>query len=282
MLRPVHDVENVLGDAAFWTAFVIAAAGTLVVWLRVRRSEPEPGVWFVVAVAGFAALRTDRRLPNPLVVAIVLLALGEYLTRELSWRARVVALAPGAMVLGASLPDGWPLWIRIVSASTALVAGVLSVEADRRAPRLVPLLLAVGALGVYLCVPDTEAPKALFGALVAAAVLGLEPRLRHRGGVSAVVGLVAWTVAYGGVGRPGSVVGGIACLGVVLLLSLVPRWSPTRWAVVTAIVVQVALVLYVSRVAGFEESAWSAFGLSAAALAVGWVVLSAARLLSDR
>jgi hypothetical protein len=282
MLRPVHDVENVLGDAAFWTAFVVAAAGTLVVWLRMRRFEVEPGVWFVAGVATCVGLRTDHRLLNPLVVAIVLLALGDYLAREGSWQARAVALAPGSVVLGAALPDGWPFWIRAVAAVAALVGGVVAVEVDRRAPRLVPLLLAVGALGVYLCVPDTEVSKAVLGALVVAAALGLEPRLRHRCGISAVVGLFVWAAAYGGLGRPGSVVGGIACLGVVLLIPLVPRWSPTRWAVVAAVVVQVPLVVFVSRVAGFEESAWSALGLSAAAFAVGWVVLSAAGVLRSR
>src|SRR4051794_5303258 len=175
MLRAVHDVENVLSDTSFWTALVIAAVGILVVWMRLRRFEVEPGVWFVVVVAIFAGLRNDVRLPGPLVAAVLLLALGEYVARELSMSARTVALAPGAVVLGASLPDGWPSWIRVVAMIGALVGGVLGVDADRRAPRLVPLLLAVGAVGVYLCVPDTEAPKVVLGALVAAAVLGLEP-----------------------------------------------------------------------------------------------------------
>jgi hypothetical protein len=274
MLRPVHDVENVLGDAAFWTAFVIAAAGTLVVWLRMRRFETEPGVWFVVLVASFAALRSDLLLPNPLVVAIVMLALGEYLARELSPWARAVAFAPGATVLGASLPDIWPFWIRAVTAVAAVVAGVLVVEADRRSPRSVPLLLAIGALGVYLCVPDTDAPKVLVGALFAAAAVRLVPRLRPRCVFAAVVGFFVWVAAFGGVGRPGSVVGGIACLGVVLLMPLV-RWSTSNRALVALlVVVQVALVVYVSRVAGFERSAWDAAGLTLVAFAVSGVVLA--------
>jgi hypothetical protein len=273
MLRPVQDVENVLGDAAFWTAFVIAAAGTLVVWLRLRRSEPEPGVWLVVAVAICAGVRSDVALENALVAAIVMLGAGEYLARDLPWRARGVALAPGATVLGASLPDGWPFWIRVVAAVAAVIGSLLAIESDRRAPRLVPLLLAIGALGVYLCVPDTETAKALLGALVAAAALGCEPRLRHRVGLSAVVGLFVWTATFGGVGRAGSVVGGIACLGVVLLVSLVRR-SRSRAFAVLLVIVQVALVAYVSRVAGFEVSAWSAAALAAAAGAVSWLVLA--------
>jgi hypothetical protein len=277
MLRAVHDVENVLSDEAFWTALVIAGAGTAIVWLRLRRAEWEPGVAFVVAVAGLAGLRAEHRMPNPLVVAVVMLALGEYLTRDEGLAARVVGLVPGAVVLGASLPDGWPFWMRVTAAVAATLGGLLAIRADERAPRLVPPLLLIGAVGVYACVPDTEAPKVLLGALLAVAVLGLEPRLRHRCGAAALTGLFVWVATFGGLGRGGSVVGGIACLGVVVLLPLVPRWTPTRWSSVLAIVVQVAVVVYVSRGAGFEESAGSALLLSLAALAAGWVVLSAAR-----
>jgi hypothetical protein len=273
MLRPVHDVENVLGDAGFWTAFVVAAVGTLVVWLRARRFEVEPGIWFVVVVATFAGLRAAHRLPDPLLGAVLVLALGEHLARDHSMRARTVALAPGAVVLGASVPEVWPAWIRIVAMIGALAGGVLGVDADRRAPRLVPLLLAVGAVGVYLCVPDTEAPKAMLGALLAAAVLGLEPRLRHRCGVAAVVGLFVWVSAYGGLGRAGSVVGALACLGVVLLIPIV-RWSTTnRVHVALLVAVQAGLVLYLSRVAGLERSGWSALLLAIPAFAVAWSVL---------
>jgi hypothetical protein len=273
----VHDVENVLTDEAFWTAFVIAAVGTGVVWLRLRGAEWEPGFAFVVVVAALAGVRADHNLPNPLVVAVVMLALGEYLTRDEALGARVVVLVPGAVVLGAALPDGWPFWMRATAAGAATLGGLLSIRADERAPRLVPLLFLIGAVGVYACVPDTEAPKALLGALLAGAVLALEPRLRHRCGVAALTGVFVWVAVFGGLGRGGAVVGGIACLGVVVLLPLVPRWSPTRWATVIAVVAQVALVAYVSRVAGFEESAWPALLLSVPAFAAAWVLLRASR-----
>jgi hypothetical protein len=274
MLRAVQDVENVLGDTAFWVAFLVSAVGTLVVWLRLRRVEVEPGIWFVVAVACFAGFRSDLGLHGPLVAAVLLLAAGEHLTREESMWARTVALAPGAVVLGASLPDGWPGWIRVVAAVVALGGGVLAVEADRRAPRLVPVLLAFGAVGVYVCVPDTEGPKVALGALVAAAVIGLEPRLRHRCGVAAAVGLFVWVTAVGGLGRAGSVVGGLACLGVVLLIPIVRSPTTSRFAVALLLVVQAGLVAYASRGAGLEQSAWVALGLAAAAYAVAGVVLA--------
>jgi hypothetical protein len=277
MLRAVHDVKNVLTDEGFWTALVIAAAATAIVWLRLRRAEWEPGVAFVVVVAVLAGLRADHRMPNPLVVAVVLLAVGEYLTRDEALRARAIGLLPGAVVLGAALPDGWPFWMRVTAAGATLVGGLLAIGADERASHLVPLLFLIGAVGVYACVPDTEAPKALLGALLAGAVLGLEPRLRHRCGIPALTGVFVWVATFGGLGRAGSVVGGIACLGVIVLLPLVRRWSVTRWSSDLAVVVQVALVVYVARVAGFEDSPGPALLLALPAFAVGWVVLRASR-----
>jgi hypothetical protein len=275
MLRPVHDVESVLSDGAFWTALVVAAVGTLITWLRFRRGEPTPGVAIVAVVAMLAGLRVDQPVPNPLVVALLVLIAGEWLTRDESCVARLVGLAPGAAILGAALPEGWPFWIRATVAVTAVGAGVLAVGSDARVPRLVPPLFAIGVIGVWACVPDTEAPKALLGAVLAAAVIGLEPRLRHQLGVSALAGLFAWVVGYGGVGRAGSVVGGIACFGVLVLIPFA-RWraSTTGWRIALLLVVQAALVAYASRVAGFEESAWQALLLGAPAFVVAWLVIA--------
>ncbi len=232
MLRPVHDVENVLSDAAFWTALVVAAIGTALVWVRLRRDEFEPGIAFVVLVSCCVGLREEHLLPA--------CTRGRGRAPDARgvpdarcWTARPAGLAAPrrASCSERRFPMAGRFGCALVAAGAAVFGGLLAVAADRRAPRLVPALLACGALGVYLCVPDTEAPKALLGALLAAAVLGLEPRLRHRLGFAAVAGLVAWIAVYGGVGRSGSVVGGIASLGVVVLLPLVPRWSPTRWTV---------------------------------------------------
>jgi hypothetical protein len=276
MLRPVHDVENVVDDPAFWVAFVIGAAGVALVWLRLRRGRREPGVAIAVTVACVVGLRVDHRLPAALVVALVLLVLGEWLTRDLGLLARGVAAVPGALVLGASLPDGWPFWIRAVVVVAGLSGGALADGADRAAPRVVPALLAIGSIGVYLCVPDTEVAKALLGALVAGALIGVEPRLTPTRGVAMLGALFVWIAGYGGVGRPGAVVGSVACLGVALLAPVV-RWRATsagRMAIL--IVAQCALVAYESRVAGFEHSAWRALALSLPAFVVAGAVLAVA------
>jgi hypothetical protein len=263
MLRPVHDVENVVNDAAFWVALVVGAAATVLVAGRLRGGHREPGVALAVVVACLAGLRTDHRLPATLVVGLAVLGVGEWLTRDMPWAPRAIGACPGALVLGAALPEGWPFWIRAVVTVSTIVGGLLVDVSWREAPRLVPLLLAIGAVGVYLCVPDTEAPKALIGALVAGAFIGLAPRLTPTFGATTLTGLFVWIAGYSGVGRPGSVVGAIACLGVVLLPAV---WR--RVSVPVVLVMQVALVVFVSRLAGFEDSAWSALALCVPAFAV--------------
>jgi hypothetical protein len=272
----VHTVENVVNDAAFWAALVIAAAGVALVVVRARHRHHEPGVAIVVVLACLVGLRVEHRLPAPLVVGLALLLLGDWLTRDESGWAPVVGSVPGALVIGAALPDGWPFWIRAVVVGSTIVGDGLVAHADQVAPRLVPALFAIGAVGVYLCVPDTEAPKALMGALLAGALVGLEPRIQATLGTTALTGLFVWTAGYGGLGRPGSVVGGVACLGVLLLVPLV-RWrAVSRAAVVVLVVVQCALVAYVSRVAGFEDSAWTALALCIPAFAIASAVLAVA------
>src|SRR5690606_32918712 len=85
------------------------------------------------------------------------------------------------------------------------------------APGVGPVLVAVTVAGVYLTVPDTEMATVLLGAALPAAALGW-PFAWGRlggGGALATVAVVAWTVALDGRGRLGSVVGGVACLGLL-------------------------------------------------------------------
>jgi len=272
MLRLVHDVEHLVDDNAFWVALVLATFGYSVVWVRARSGRADPGPAVVAVVGSLVGLRIADRFAVALVVGLVVLLGGEWLGRRAGCWTRALWLLPGAVVVGAALPDVWPLWMRIVTTATAAVGGSLTVATNRAAPRLVPALFAVAAVGLYFCVPDTEAPAAIVGALAVGCVLVLEPRLRTALGVAALTGLFAWATAYGGVGRPGSVVGGIACLGVLLLPIGRVAHHGTRW-IVTLLAVQVALVAYESRVAGAESSAWAAAALSVPAFALAAGVL---------
>ena len=102
-----------------------------------------------------------------------------------------------------------------------------------------------------------------------AAVLGvLIVRVPERAALWPLVGLLVWVTVGGGVLRPGAVVGGVACFGVLFaapLLRFVPEWL--------LVVVQVPLVVYLGRVAGFEYDAGEALVRAVAALGVATIVL---------
>ena len=118
----------------------------------------------------------------------------------------------------------------------------------------------------------------MLGALAAAACLLVVPGLRPSAATAALTGLVVWLAVLEGRGRPGAVVGSIACLGVVLVAPLV-RWRASSWrAGLLLLATQAVLVLYVSRVAGLRESAWVALALCVPAfVAAGLVLVYAAR-----
>jgi hypothetical protein len=104
--------------------------------------------------------------------------------------------------------------------------------------------------------------------------------------------VLVWVVATGGAGRPGSVVGGLACLGLLLVEPAARLLDPSRrspldpvegrpglaWAALAA---QLVLTGFASRVAGRPEGAAVALGLAALelglALAAGAVLARRAR-----
>jgi len=276
----MHDVENVLGDAGFWNALIVAAAGAAVVWLRLRQHHGEPGIGAVITVAGLVGLRVNHLLETSLVVTLALVALAEWAFRGRTVAGRLLAYTLGAAAVAATLPSGWPGWSRVALILVVVGGACAGPAHDRVVPRLVPVLLAIGGIGVYFCAPDTEAPKALLGAVLGACVIVLEPRLRASLGLPAAIGFFAWVAVFGGVGRPGAIVGGLACLGVLLLPA--PHWRPRTAGVVVLVLTQVGLVLYESRVAGLEQSAERALLLSAPAFVVAWLVLVAAARVSRR
>jgi hypothetical protein len=239
------------------------------------------GLAAVVACLGAASLRRGRPVP---VAGLALAA----------------ATAAGLAVTGAPADPalGWPA----LAAIAVVVAAALG-SFDRRWGRLglPPALLAVTAAGIWACVPDVEGPLVLLGAVLPMALLGRPgPRAgRWPGaaafgvaGSAAVAAVLVWVVATGGAGRPGSVVGGLACLGLLLVEPAARLLDPSRrspldpvegrpglaWAALAA---QLVLTGFASRVAGRPEGAAVALGLAALelglALAAGAVLARRAR-----
>ena len=197
--------------------------------------------------------------------------------------ALAAAAAAGFAVVAPPRPGlGWPA----LGVATAAVAAALAAFDRRwRGLGLAPVLLAVTAAGIWATVPDVEAALVLLGAALPMTVLGWPLFLARRAparpppalgvaGSLAVAGVLVWAVASGGSGRPGSVVGGLACLGLLAVEPAVRGLDPRRrspldllegrpglaWAALAA---QLALVAVAARVVGRPERAATALALAA-------------------
>ncbi len=287
-------LEDLTSDEGFRAALIagavaaVAVGGLAVAFRRSRRGALLP----VVGIAGVAAalIGLDRE-PNAvsgwtrLVLALIVLAAGGLATSVLRLPLPVAVLAavPGAVLLASTpaVSDNDISWVpRLAFAATALGAALVA-DFDRENARggLAPVLVAVTALGVYGTVPDTEQAAALVGATIPIAVLGWPKPLASLGapGAFAMVGLVVWTAAVGGRGRPGAIVGAIACLGVMLVEPAVrrlfvrrpprPPRSPFSFRVVLVAALHGGLALFMSLAAGREISATTALAIAGVAFA---------------
>lgn len=294
-------VDLLVEDPGFrngWWWGVAAAAVALVaasLYRWWRPSAPELPLAAVAAVGatlvaldrtGPSVLLSDELVRGVLLAAALPLAAG-VAARRLGvarwWPAvALVAAIPGAVVVGdaASLANPW-WWVPPLVIGTVLVGGAALVDYDTANARsgLAPVLLGMTALATWTTVPDTEQILVVVGAFLPIVALGL-PAARIREGAAgyAVVGLLAWVAAVGGRGRPGAVVGAVACLGILVAEPVARRvWRgravtpglPWSTRGVASIGVHAVVVLLAARVAGLERGADAALGLAAVVLALG-------------
>ena len=97
----------------------------------------------------------------------------------------------------------------------------MAADLDRRAARLGlgPVLWLLTVFGVYVTVPDTELIRPLVGVAIPLALCGWPLRVARvgAGGAAAGIALLMWVGAAEGYGRPGSIVGAAAALGLFLV-----------------------------------------------------------------
>jgi hypothetical protein len=271
----LRGVRSLLSDAGFQIALVLSALGTVVV-VATRRMAWRVPFGAVALVATLVAMAVDLRLEGRLVIGVVLLAVAGAAGSDAGFEPgrvlRVLALLGGAALVASSML-GVPTWGRVVGFGVIVVAVPVSGVVDRRSARVVPALLLLATIGVYVCAPDTEYTKVLLGALIPVSLLVFDATLRASAPTGATAALVVWTAFVEGRGRPGSVVGALACLAVVLLVAAT-RWQWRRVTdVVLLLTIDVAAVVYVARVAGFRQSAWAAAVLAVPALLLTWLAL---------
>lgn len=249
-----------------------------------------------MAVATGVALAPYHPLPGQVVVGLlVLFVAGAISSRLPARRATGLLLAlPGALLVADSLDKVPGAWTRPLVIAAVAGGGTLVADLDRRYRSLGygPPLLALSVVGAMLTVPDTEHALALAGAAMPLALLAWPRPWASLGtaGSYAATGLFAWVVAFDGAARATSIIGGLGCLGLLLVepvartlsrgaspLDAADRLSAGWSRLVPVALVQIVVVLVSARVAGMRASASSAASVTAALLGsalVGAVALS--------
>jgi hypothetical protein len=249
-------------------AWVVGSLLALDGWLRFDQLTHLPAqlLWGLLAVA--AANELASHTPNPKIIGCLL-------------------VLPGAYLVATSADFGGPGWVVPLVTATITLGGPSAADLDRRGARLGlgPVLWLVTVFGVYVTVPDTELIRPLVGVAIPLALCGWPLRVARlgAGGAAAGIALLMWVGAAEGYGRPGSIVGAAAALGLFLVepvgrallrRRLVP-WSRsmgTRAFALVFVGVHVVLVLYGTRVAGFQDDGGPALLLWIPALVVGAVL----------
>ena len=184
----------------------------------------------------------------------------------------LLAAVPGALLIAKATDPFDVDWVPAFVVIATVIGAALLGDFDRtfRRTGLGPVLVAVTALGVYVCVPDTEQAVVLAGATIPFVVLGWPRPLASMGstGAFAFAGLVTWTAAVGGHARPGSIIGATGCLGAMVVVPAARRvvrvrslpqarrpWTPDAYRLLALHCVLVAIS---SRIAGLRQSAFPA------------------------
>lgn len=267
MRQSLDTLADLLTRSDFHTGLIagLVAVGVLVALVRLRVSMFF-GWGLVLTAAGLVGIHfhIGRRLS--LILALLVLGAGGWLLdsagrhpgrralRLLGWMVIVVG---GALFSTRSgLPD--IAWVRI-SAPFAVVLGGTTLRewTDDESARFVGPLFAITAFGIWTTVPSTESARVLLGSAIPMAFGTLRPvGARIYGpGAFALSGLAIWVVALGGEPRPASLIGGWACLGILVALPVLLRGRP--WPVGKMWMVAVghaATVLVASRVVGLQDS----------------------------
>lgn len=263
-LDVVRTHEFVVGlEAGSVAAVTVGFAGLV---RRYRAPIPIAGVSMALAaVVGFSLSESTSSYRRGLPVALAFLAVAGTLygfRRPSRVLALLIAAAGAALVADATEGESWVVAFVFV---TVIVCAPLVGDFDRYYARtgLGAVLLVIVTAGVYATVPDTEQARLLLGATLPMTIVAWPRPLVSlgRGGSFAMVGLIAWVSAVGGLGRPSSTLAAVGCLGGIVAEPLVRHATRRRLrasgpfspAVLTIGAVELGVVVLCSRVAGHES-----------------------------
>jgi hypothetical protein len=260
-------------------AGVVALGALALIPTEPRHRYADWGVLVAVAALVAINLAVARRLG--LAAGISVLAVGGWVTARTGTGMRLIGwllVTGGAtiVVLRGGLVDR--LELQVLTVVMILVAGASLSEWSRHLPQtLVGPMLAITAFGIWATVPETEMARAVLGVSIPMAVATFNPLAARlfAPGAFAISGLVAWLAATGGVARPASIIGGWACLGLLLIL---PYCRPSATGLVSTrpwvvLGVHIVVVMVASRVIGLWQSAVPAMVAAAALALVAFLLL---------
>ena len=283
MESSVSTLTDLLTRAEFLTGVGAGIVALMILYaFGPLRNHRAGGLWaWLLAGAGVVWIhfQVGRRLS--LVLALAVLGVGGWLldrtrgrTDHAAWKVVAwVSILVGAYLFSAR--SGLPAmgWLR-VAAPTVAVVSALAIRRWDETDRIqyLGMLFAISAFGIWATVPDTEGARMLLGAALPMA-LGTFSSIggsARGGGAFAITGLAAWIVALGGETRPASIVGGWACLGLIVAVPLIlPNRSIARLKPWVVIAIHTGVVVVAARVIGLQESlAVALAGVSILILAV--------------
>jgi hypothetical protein len=236
----------------------------------------------LVAAAVIVVLYESEMLGFSQIVGVVLLAIAGLIHRSVA--IGFLLAIPGAFFVirpETAEPQSWLPWFAM--AAVVLAAPLVAAFDDRyqRTGLSLPLF-GIGALGVFLTVPDTEGAMVLLGVAGMAGFLGWPRPFASLGGAGAyaAVGVFVFVAAEGATGRPPSIIASVAVLGLLLIVPITMRLRRTGWAnqldsidALFPLIAQMLLVLLISRTAGRMLTVKAAAALTIALLAVAATIM---------
>lgn len=267
MRQSFDTLTDLLTRPDFITGLIAGLIALSVLSALVRSGASRIAGWgLALTAAGLVGVHfhIGRRLS--LILALLVLGAGGWIVdrvashpdrRILQVLAWVVIVVGGVLFSTRSgLPD--IAWVRLSAPFVVVLAGVTLREwTDEERAKYVGPLFAITAFGIWTTVPSTESARVLLGAAIPMA-FGTLPPLGARiygPGAFPLSGLAIWIVALGGEPRPASIIGGWACLGILVALPLLLRnreWPGIKiWKVVVG---HAVTVLVASRVVGLQDS----------------------------
>jgi hypothetical protein len=288
-----YPAEEFLWGLAAGMVAMLLAVGVLAVAGRLcSRGGPLLVTGLPTAAAALVAIGPSRApTPGVFVGLVGVTAASTVATWRAAWRGRIVMTVLVASVFAwlLAIDASSIAWVRAVVVAGATVGPLAAArtDADWGPTGITPALYAISAAGVFAAVPNTREAAALLGASLPGAVCGWPLRRARlgRAGAAGATALLVWVSAVGALGREPSVVGAVACLG---LLAALPagRWLAGRWiepsrhlrlrvaaGPAAVLVVHIAVVAVASRVAGISSELRVAVPVAAAAT-VGAVIAS--------